>query len=842
MKYQVVPEPVTGYELYPCKGLWSVVVPDGTTNLVINPSVEIEILTLTTGYTAVGGSIARSIAYQRRGAYSLEVTLTAGLNDGVYYASVDLVSGTTYTFSCYVRGRAGVPYQIYIATGAGTALATYRFAGTGSWQRVKVTYTETANAARRLYLTKNGSTDTHIFYTDAWQCEAKAYMTSFCDGDQDGCGWYGVPHASVSMRSPMSREGGRVYRLTEDLHFHVLSYTGLSMPPVENASTPFGLLDGAQFQRATYTPRTIGIAGYVAGRTLEIMQRRKKQLLAALAPDKTMPRQPIRLIYQHKGGEVAVDAVYASGLDGVTDNFHQERIGAQFVAHLPLLFALDTTGTALDYADVITTEYLAGRVGAQWSGLGATCNGQVRCVAVGPDGWVYFGGAFTNMAGVAAADYIAKYNPITGVWAAIGVPGGVGGREIEAIAFGPDGSLYVGGIFTNWAGVADADYIARWDGTNWNAVGDPTQGTAAIIFVYAIAIDNAGVVYVGGDFLNWAGIAAADNMAKWNGIAWTAMGTGVNDIVYALVVDTSNNVYAGGLFTSASGVANTIAAAKWNGTSWVSVNTSPFISVGGPGIYALALTSDGTLYATGWFTQIGGVTASYIARFNGVSWEALGSGINYPGYALAVHPDGSIYVGGTFTSAGGVVLADSLAKWNGTAWTPLDVDLVDAGPQPTIFGMAIAKNGDVFIGFDKTGNSDCAGIMPVNNTGSAEVAPIVQFVGGGTLVSLRNESTRQEILFNLILNVGETVVLDLTPGHVSFTSTYQGGRGVPSGISPAGGPGRGNMYHTLIAGTDTAIWRLTPGINYVTCFIRDTVGTPSVTMWWQNQYHGVDEA
>jgi hypothetical protein len=103
---------------------------------------------------------------------------------------------------------------------------------------------------------------------------------------------------------------------------------------------------------------------------------------------------------------------------------------------------------------------------------------------------------------------------------------------------------------------------------------------------------------------------------------------------------------------------------------------------------ALTLAVDGSdnLYAGGWFTATGdgATTLNNIARWNGSSWSALGSGTDGivralavsgsgPAYALeanlqpmggggGVAPD-SLYVGGDFTRAGDKFSA-YLAQWS----------------------------------------------------------------------------------------------------------------------------------------------------------------------------------
>jgi hypothetical protein len=74
-----------------------------------------------------------------------------------------------------------------------------------------------------------------------------------------------------------------------------------------------------------------------------------------------------------------------------------------------------------------------------------------------------------------------------------------------------------------------------------------------------------------------------------------------------------------------------------------------------PSVSALAV-SGSNLYAGGGFTTAGGSAANSIAKWNGSSWTALGSGMNYDVHALAVSGS-DLYAGGVFTTAGGKVSA-----------------------------------------------------------------------------------------------------------------------------------------------------------------------------------------
>src|ERR1051326_5807226 len=63
--------------------------------------------------------------------------------------------------------------------------------------------------------------------------------------------------------------------------------------------------------------------------------------------------------------------------------------------------------------------------------------------------------------------------------------------------------------------------------------------------------------------------------------------------------------------------------------------------------------SGSNVYAGGTFTNAGGIAANHMARWDGSSWSAIGSGMNAEVKALAVS-GGDPYAGGSFTNAGGL--------------------------------------------------------------------------------------------------------------------------------------------------------------------------------------------
>jgi hypothetical protein len=70
-------------------------------------------------------------------------------------------------------------------------------------------------------------------------------------------------------------------------------------------------------------------------------------------------------------------------------------------------------------------------------------------------------------------------------------------------------------------------------------------------------------------------------------------------------------------------------------------------------VHALVV-SGSNVYAAGQFTAADGNPANNIAKWDGSSWTALGSGVNHYVAALAVSGS-DLYAGGEFTTAGGKV-------------------------------------------------------------------------------------------------------------------------------------------------------------------------------------------
>src|SRR5690606_24064478 len=305
---------------------------------------------------------------------------------------------------------------------------------------------------------------------------------------------------------------------------------------------------GDMYQTHIRKSRNFSIIVDFLGNSLSEIEANRKAVIDAIRPD-LAPGQERIVRYQGvdvNGNEATnpVDIVCVPLPDTLTDTPDlptYQRGVLNFTIPSGLLQGAYNEGTELDLNADFPAEYIVKRDangnwvkwgGAAYESLITGLNGAVNCMAEGPDGKIYVGGAFTNAGGVSAADYLARWNPITEQWEAVGAPAfgaATGTPIVNALAFDAAGNLYAGGYFINAQSVPAADYIAKFDGTNWTALGTGTNGA-----VYSIAIAPNGDVYAGGAFANAGGVANTIRIAKWNGTVWSALSTGLNDFVQAL--------------------------------------------------------------------------------------------------------------------------------------------------------------------------------------------------------------------------------------------------------------------------------------------------------------------
>jgi hypothetical protein len=310
-------------------------------------------------------------------------------------------------------------------------------------------------------------------------------------------------------------------------------------------------------------------------------------------------------------------------------------------------------------------------------------------------GLLYVGGEFTDAGGVANADRIATWNGSN--WGAVSSSTSqISNGRVSDIAMSA-GKVYAGGNFQDAGGHANADFLAVWDGASWGPVCAAAAPTFSSGNVTSLEIIGQ-TLYVGGEFQNWAGIASADYLFACNMV--TGASTSVVDpahpfsgSVYALTADSNGTLYAGGGFIDLNDVPNDPAdkvAYLPAGGTWTALGTGAGPCSCAVTDFVRGLATVGTdVYVGTDASDVAGIAqADHVAKWNGSSWSALGAdnggGNGWFPAATSINAltgtGANLFVTGTFQDANGDPRADNVAFFDGTAWHPLGSDGAGNGP------------------------------------------------------------------------------------------------------------------------------------------------------------------
>lgn len=310
---------------------------------------------------------------------------------------------------------------------------------------------------------------------------------------------------------------------------------------------------------------------------------------------------------------------------GFTNGFLTSMVNANFGAGDRLLVA----GRFTSAGGVANTEAIAAWNGTSWSslGLGVPAGNAIWDMEVGSIGQgqrLFVGGGFgIPFGGVAQYDG-STWSP---VGAGIGLAGPFSPYISDMVIFN-DGSgpaLYVGGRFASVDNVA-APMIARFNGTTWSNVGFglTTLGSAfAQIDALTVFDDGTGpALYAGGTAFGIVGRSGTFFVAKWNGTTWQPVGQNLQSgRVTALRAWNDGNGTKLYLAATACPAINNFA--RLDGNTWVQVDgslrdSSTFgaaTSGNFPSAFGLGELGS-SLLVGGSFVTIGPVPARGIATLN----------------------------------------------------------------------------------------------------------------------------------------------------------------------------------------------------------------------------------
>lgn len=353
------------------------------------------------------------------------------------------------------------------------------------------------------------------------------------------------------------------------------------------------------------------------------------------------------------------------------------------------------------------------------------------------DGFLYLGGWFTSVDGVAARN-IARLDLNTDTWQTLGAGAANGVRDsvvsglfqiaADALALLGD-DIVVGGHLTG-AGGEPAANIARWDPAtgDWNSLGASAGDGISAQEVWSLATTGSEVLALGP--LSLAGSERTNGVARRD-IAdgpWSAFGNAstrdffgiggriasVDGEIFVSVPRLTDSIDSYSTLEATNGIV------RWDPVAqdWALMGPtgSEGLTSGGAAASAGSIAGgNGALYVSGSFDMAGATPASNIARWDvsGQSWSALGSGLDALASELLVAPNGDVYAAGPFTSAGGLP-TEGIAKWDPdtSSWSAFGTGLSNLdGSDPLVRDLEMLPSGDMII----AGEFDTAGSVAVNS-------------------------------------------------------------------------------------------------------------------------------
>jgi len=819
---------------------FEVITAAATTNLCTNPSVETD----TTGWSAAGATtVARSTEQQFRGAYSLKVTLTAAASDGILYTITGLENGKKYYISAYV----------YVPTGWTTAaptvsLVNFTAATTGTnvpwdgtydkWVRVRDDVTIAADGSGLFRIIFGNPVNNDYFYIDGMQIE-EATLTTYCDGDQEGCYWTTTPHSSTSKRYATSKAGGATNNFNDVYGFEEAQIVGAGMPPPRNVTIPLAILGGSQYRRTVDQDTNFVISGTLRGSTLDNLHSLRQGLINAFNARTGKDDQKTRIIYDDK---LYLDVIYNDGLhfgrkDGFAENVSLSLQRDPYWVELAQQAALITTGSvALSVGRIMERDETEtwGRMAGGISSASPTINAAVY----DSNNRLWVGGDFSTAGAAVSVDDFAMWDGAAWTGPATAT-GGTG--VIQALAEGTNGKIYIGGTFTNLNSVTNTSKIGTWDGSVFAAIAGGTTFTVTTINDFKW--DAAGNMYICGNFSVIDNTAAGNIIKRTTAGAWAVLGAGgtgngTNGEVHRMEI-VNDTLYAFGAFTAVGDIggspvtANYAAKYSISGDSWTAFADEP-----GSAVLSSVKLPNQTIAIGGAFTTIGSDTHNRVAIWDNVNWQGMGNGFaDGQVDTMASDPGGNVYAGGTFTTTGSSVLPDPMAVWTQGAWRAIDADTnandVDVIAVSKTFKIAVASQDmtateDVYIAKSTTVTSrattKCYPVITINNADTTSYRQIYR---------IDNTTAGYRIFFdNLQIAPGEEIIIDLRPGQKTITSKQRSNYGYTS------------LVNAVLPGSDWNTFAILPNIvNTLAWYANDSADSDlTIKFVWDVLHPSIDGA
>ena len=381
--------------------------------------------------------------------------------------------------------------------------------------------------------------------------------------------------------------------------------------------------------------------------------------------------------------------------------------------------------------------YLARYNGAQWVGLGAGVNGDVRALAV-YDGALIVVGVFTAAGGVPGTRAIARWDG--SAWSALGtgVDALAGGTASVEALFVHDGRLFVGGNFTSVSGITTNDAATWTTAAGWQAIVGNTNPASSVVKAFTV---HDGSVYGAGWMTDGAGVqrlAARYGVGAWEFLPGALTSGGPINVVVSyqgklVILGTQSIRIDNGPFIET-------AAAAWDGAQWVALNDSVDPLMVGAGMDQRAVVHNGVLVVGGGvgYLNSGIQAVSALLTWDGARWGTFAKGFSHNAGAMALDAEnGVVFHGGNLGVAGGR-RANMVARWDGTSLQPMGSGLYDPTTSEAsnpIGHDTVLHGGEVYVCGQYT-NTPAVGVMKWDGTTWVDPAPPDIYWARGTALEV----------------------------------------------------------------------------------------------------------
>lgn len=388
--------------------------------------------------------------------------------------------------------------------------------------------------------------------------------------------------------------------------------------------------------------------------------------------------------------------------------FHQLSLAILFAGFV--LGFEDLSGAAPDISTANAGWTEIGTGSASGGGISSTTGGSAApSLVIVPDGSPVI--AWEDNSNIKNAIYVRRWNGTS--WVQMGAGSDSGGGISNSTGNSTTPALAVsanGALFAAWrdTGIGNGEiYVRRWNGTAWVELGTGSASGGGVSNTPGVSENPALAISANG----WPIVAWKDDTSgsdeiyvkRWNGSAWvelgndSATGDGIshssgNTFRPALVIPPDGFPIVAWSDTS-SGNAE-IYVRRYNGLDWAEMGNS---SASGGGLSNNNGGSFRPSMAVGananpiiaWEDASGGSDFEiYVRRWNGTSWETLGSGSASGGGisnnggdskwpSVAIRSDGSPLVAWEDSTPDDQEIY--LLRWNGTSWVEMEANSSSGG-------------------------------------------------------------------------------------------------------------------------------------------------------------------